>query len=169
MAATTTPDPVQVFIGLGSNVDPERHLRFALRALGEAGLPPARCSSVYRSAAVGFAGDDFLNMVVECRTERSPADVEARLAAVEDAAGRDRSGPKFGPRTLDLDLLSYGRRVDAEHGLPRADLLCYLFVLGPLAELAPDWTHPLTGETAAGRFARLAARGPALSRLGPLE
>src|SRR5690606_25295845 len=102
-------------------------------------------------------------------TEHPPAELEARLAAVEDAAGRDRRGPKFGPRTLDLDLLCYGRRVDAEQGLPRTDLLCYAFVLGPLAELAPDWTHPLTGETAARGFARLAAAGLALQRLGRLD
>lgn len=133
----------EVFVGLGSNIDPEANLRAAVDAL-RAQFPPLCCSSVYRSPAFGFAGPEFLNMVVGFRTEVGVDELERRLSAFENAHGRNSRG-RSGSRTIDLDLLIHGWRVDAGRRLPRADVLAYPFVLAPLAEIAPALVHPVTG------------------------
>jgi 2-amino-4-hydroxy-6-hydroxymethyldihydropteridine diphosphokinase len=132
----------EVFIGVGSNADPVRALREAVAALGRY-YPPPRCSSVYRSSAAGVAAADYLNMAVAFTTEVGVATLLEQLAAIEDAAGRSRADPAV--CRLDLDLLLYGCRVDAAQRLPRPGLFELAFVLGPLAELAPELVHPLTG------------------------
>jgi 2-amino-4-hydroxy-6-hydroxymethyldihydropteridine diphosphokinase len=132
-----------VFVGLGSNIDPAEHLRWALGALNEH-FGPLRISSVYLSPALGFAGADFLNMVAGFDASTGPDAVETVLSALENERGRDQSD-RSGSRTLDLDLLLYGARVDAMRRLPRADVLRYPFVLAPLAEIAPGLIHPVTG------------------------
>jgi 2-amino-4-hydroxy-6-hydroxymethyldihydropteridine diphosphokinase len=137
-----------VFIGIGSNIHAETHLDSAvwgLKALfGELAL-----SRVYRNPAVGFAGEDFLNLVARARTIRPPGEVQRELRALELRAGRDRALTGLGPRTLDLDLLLYGTMVDAGRRLPREDVLRHAFVLCPLLDLAPDLIHPVTGEAIA--------------------
>ncbi|MGH8194460.1 MAG: 2-amino-4-hydroxy-6-hydroxymethyldihydropteridine diphosphokinase [Woeseiaceae bacterium] len=138
----------RIYLGLGSNIEPAANLRLAARELrarfGKIGL-----SSVYRSAPVGFQGDDFLNMVVSAETELAPHEVVRELDAIHRVAGRERDGGKLLPRTLDIDLLLYDDQIadDAGVQLPRDDVLDYPFVLRPLAELAPDYVHPLTGRT----------------------
>ncbi len=137
---------VAVYVGIGSNIDPERHVRMALAQL-ERRFGGVRSSRVYRTPAVGFQGDAFLNLVAGFRT-RDDVDAVARtLRDIEDLAGRRREGERFGPRTLDLDLLLYGDAVIRRDGLeiPRPEILEQAFVLGPLAELAPDFTHPRLG------------------------
>ena len=139
---------VTVYVGAGSNIEPEKNLRLALAELA-ARYGELTCSSVYRTRAVGFEGADFLNMVVAFRTGQSPEAINAELEKIHDLAGRRRGEGRFSNRTLDLDLLLYGDRVSRPPApeLPRPDVRRYAFVLAPLAELAPDLRHPETGET----------------------
>ena len=135
-----------VFLGVGSNVDAERHLEFALTAL------PPRCrvlavSRVYRNPAVGHSGDDYLNLVVRIDTALPPEGLQDVLREIERTAARDRTVSRCGPSTLDIDLLLYGTLVDPLLKLPRVDVLRHAFVLCPLAELAPDFRHPVSGQT----------------------
>ncbi len=136
----------RVFVSAGSNIDPRANLEAACGALkqhyGELELSP-----LYQSPAAGFSGPDFLNLVASFRTPEPPGEVRGRLAALEAAAGRDRSAGKFSSRTLDLDLLLYGDRVDAALKLPHPDIERYAFVLKPLADLAPDLRHPVAAAT----------------------
>jgi len=136
-----------VYVSAGSNIDPVRHLRFACRELGEC-YGPLTFSSVYQTASIGFDGDDFLNMVISFSTDLLLDEVVAGLERLQLAAGRDRDADRFSARTLDLDLLLYGDQVidGPLVFLPRADITEYAFVLGPLAELAPELRHPVTGE-----------------------
>lgn len=133
----------EAFVGCGSNIDPERNLRWALAALRER-YGTIRSSNVYRSPAFGFDGPDFLNLVIGFETETDADSVEAVLSELENARGRDVGG-RSGSRALDLDLLLFGERVDAARRLPRADILRYPFVLIPLDELIGERRHPLTG------------------------
>ena len=140
--------PVSVFVSLGSNIEPLRHARMAVKKLRQR-FGPLRVSSVYRNRAAGFEGEDFLNLVVGFTTTESPEAVVAELEKLHAEAGRVRGADRFAPRTLDLDLLIYGDRVIDELQVPRKDIKEYSFVLGPLAEIAPDLRHPVTGESMA--------------------
>lgn len=158
---------VDVYIGVGSNIEPERHLRLAVDAL-EARFGPIRCSSVYRSPAFGFCGADFLNMVCAFSTDRGADDIERELHDIEYEGGRLRRAERFSSRTLDLDLLLFGEAVDVPRRLPRSDVLRYPFVLAPLAELAPALRHPLTGASLADEWRVMQGRGGVvLERVGP--
>ena len=158
--------PIEAFVGLGSNVDPERHLGIAMEAIrGRYAL--VEPSPVYRNPAVGFTGDDFLNMVVRLSCDAGPTELERSLSALEEAAGRQRAKPgdsqrarALGPRTLDLDLLLYGSMVDAELRLPRDDVLRYPFVLRSLVDLVPELVHPISGRTLATEWAEVSDRSP---------
>lgn len=142
----------EAFVGIGSNVQPRRHLRAALAALREA-FGSVQASPVYQNPAVGFEGDDFLNLVVRLDTGLSLAELLERLQDIETRCGRTRSEERWGPRTLDLDLLTYGDLVCTRPVLPRADVLKRAFVLRPLAELAPAGRHPVNGKTYAELWA----------------
>ena len=145
---------VRIYVSLGSNIDRERNTCSGVEALrrrfGELEL-----SSVYESESVGFEGDAFYNMVIACEVGEDVHSVNRALAEIEDAHGRDRSGPRFSSRTLDLDLLLYDDLVLDENGLrlPREEILKNAFVLWPLAELAPDQVHPVAGKTYAELWA----------------
>jgi len=134
----------QIFISLGSNIEPERYLTAGLNELtkhfGELSL-----SSVYESEAVGFDGSNFLNMVAAVETELSIIDVVALFKQIEQSNGRLVGAKKFAARTLDLDLLLYGDEVcTTPVELPRGEILHNAFVLWPMAELAPELVHPMT-------------------------
>jgi len=132
-----------IYLSLGSNINRHKHIVAALDALADL-LGELRISSVYESESVGFAGSNFFNLVVGANTVLSVADLSDTLKKIEDANGRKRSGPKFSPRTLDIDVLTYGEfvGVDANVELPRAEILTNAFVLRPLAEIAPAKLHP---------------------------
>jgi 2-amino-4-hydroxy-6-hydroxymethyldihydropteridine diphosphokinase len=142
-----TPPTVGVYVAAGSNVDPVNNLRLALRSLRE--HYALRVSPAYRNKAVGFEGEDFINLVVGFDTTDSLEQVIARLHEAEAACGRPRSAPKWAPRTMDLDLLLYGDTVSDAPGrkLPRPDLLKRPYMLRPMAELAPDVIHPIARKT----------------------
>ncbi|MBM4221756.1 MAG: 2-amino-4-hydroxy-6-hydroxymethyldihydropteridine diphosphokinase [Gammaproteobacteria bacterium] len=160
------PSPVDVYVSVGSNVAPLENLRLALAELRRR-FGPLDVSSVYRNPAVGFVGDDFLNLVLRFRTAESPATIIAELERLHVLAGRVRGPDPFSSRTLDLDLLLYGDAVlpDPAIRVPREDIRKYAFVLGPLAELAPELSHPETGETMAGLWAGFDRAGHQLQRV----
>lgn len=136
----------QVYVSLGSNIEPEANLCTCLGALQQAfGL--LHCSTIYQTAAIGFAGEPFLNAVVSFNTELSSAELKAWLKQLEAQQGRVSSQQPFSARTLDLDLLLYADLIQPEQKLPHPDILQYNFVLQPLAELAPEHKHPLLGKT----------------------
>lgn len=145
-------------LSLGSNVEPERHLRLAAGALRER-FPDVRFSPVYRTAAVGFDGPDFLNAGAVLGSDLGPVELDAWLHALEDLHGRDRSGPRFSSRTLDIDLVFYDDRIMRGPGhlqLPRPELK-HAFVLKPLADIAPEFSDPLTGRTLAAAWRDMAS------------
>jgi len=153
----------ELFVGAGSNTGPERALRRALLEL-ERRFGPVRCSSVYRSAAIGVPAGDYLNVVMALSTDVGVDDVREALRAVEALAGRDRSDRSV--CALDLDLLLYGRQVDALRRLPRPGLFVTPFMLVPLAELAPGLVHPVTGQRCSAAAAAVDAS--VLQNLGAL-
>ena len=134
---------VRVWLGLGSNIDAEKHIRSAISALRNR-YRDLVISPVYESQAVGFDGDNFLNLVVGIETNETLDELIQTLKAIEDANGRSREGEKFSSRTLDIDILTYGQHDFTEQGvnIPRHEILTYAFVLKPLADVAPDELHP---------------------------
>ena len=144
----------KIYISLGSNIERERNTRAGIKALRER-FGQLELSSVYESEAVGFEGDAFYNMVIACEVSEDVHAANRVLAEIEDAHGRDRSGPRFSSRTLDLDLLLYDDLVMDENGLklPRDEILKNAFVLWPLAEIAPGLVHPVAGKTYAELWA----------------
>lgn len=141
-------------IGLGSNLDdPVAQLRRATEQL--AAMPGSRlgrCSSVYRTAPVGYdAQPDFYNAVCQLFTSLDPHQLLARLQQVEQAQGRRREGHRYGPRTLDLDLLLFGEDCldTPDLQLPHPRMHERGFVLYPLQEIMPGMTIPGRGSVTA--------------------
>jgi 2-amino-4-hydroxy-6-hydroxymethyldihydropteridine diphosphokinase len=143
-------EPIRVYVAAGSNIEPLQNLRLALSALREVYTPLA-VSPAYRNHAVGFEGDDFINLVIGFATTQALHEVRERLQAVEALCGRPRDAPRWAPRSMDLDILLYGARVSAEPGLvlPRPDLVRRAYMLKPIADLAPDLVHPTLRRTIA--------------------
>ncbi|MGY0559020.1 MULTISPECIES: 2-amino-4-hydroxy-6-hydroxymethyldihydropteridine diphosphokinase [unclassified Lysobacter] len=144
----------RAYLSLGSNLDPARHLREAIAALHERfevlGLSPT-----YRTRAVGFDGSDFYNAAAVIQTDLEPDALNDWLHALEDAHGRDRSGPRYGDRSLDIDVVLFDDRVMEGAGnlrIPRPELK-HAFVLKPLADIAADTVVPGDGRTLAELWA----------------
>lgn len=137
-----------IYLSLGSNVDRHKNITAALDALADL-FGELQISSVYESKSVGFDGSNFFNLVVGADTDLSIAELSETLKRIEDENGRKRNGPKFSPRTLDIDILTYGDFVGVENGieLPRAEITANAFVLLPLAEIAPNVLHPQLKKT----------------------
>lgn len=137
-----------VYISLGSNIDREQLTRSGVAALHQR-FGELQLSSVYKSVAVGFEGEDFYNMVIGLQTSEDANAVYKALRQIEDEHGRDRSGPRFSSRTLDLDLLLYDDLVMHEDKLqiPRDEILKRAFVLWPLAEIAAERVHPVVKQS----------------------
>ncbi|HET6546231.1 MAG TPA: 2-amino-4-hydroxy-6-hydroxymethyldihydropteridine diphosphokinase [Rhodanobacteraceae bacterium] len=140
----------RVYLSLGSNIEPERHLRAALAEL-RAQFGDLLVSPVYRTAPVGFEGADFLNLAVGLDTDRDPVALDDWLHALEDRHGRRRDVERFSDRTLDIDIVFYGDRVQRGPGhldIPREELR-HAFVLKPLVDIAPTLRDPVSGRTLA--------------------
>ena len=142
--------PRQAFIGLGSNLgDGQANLIDAWQRLGETtGISLIRLSSPYRTEPVGLDTDHwFTNAVGEIATTLSPTELLAAMLAIEAELGRDRTLTR--DRPVDLDLLYYGDLMIQSHTLtvPHPHIADRLFVLAPLAELAPEHVHPILGRT----------------------
>lgn len=167
------------FLALGSNLgDRERYLTDAIDSLRRRGIEVEEQSPVYETKAVGYADQpDFLNMVVRIRTELAPVDLLAGILKIEQEHGRVRL-EKWGPRTLDLDILFYDRLVINVPDLiiPHPRMQERAFVLFPLRDLAPDFVHPVLGLTVAEMAEHVAGQGgvrrwekPSASDCVPIE
>lgn len=138
----------RAFIAIGSNIEPERHIALGLEALNE--IESTRLgvvSSWYRTRPWGLeAQAEFINLVVEVRTRLTPSVLLDATQRIETRLGRVRAQVN-GPRTLDLDMLLYGERIEdsAELRLPHPGLLLRDFMLVPLLEIAPAIVHPERG------------------------
>ena len=138
----------RVYLSLGSNIEPEKNLRAALAEL-RAKFGDIVVSPVYRYAAVGFEGPDFLNLAVGLDTDLSPSALNDWLHALENRRGRRRDAPRFSSRTLDADIVLYGDQVltgEDNLQIPR-DEMKYAFVLKPLTDIAADAVHPALRKT----------------------
>ena len=137
-----------IYLSLGSNIERHRHITAALDSLAD-NFGELIISSVYESESVGFEGDSFFNLVVGIRSSASAGQVSKILKQIEDQNGRDRSGPRFGPRSLDIDILTVDDTAGEIDGiqLPRDEVLKNAFVLLPLAEIAAQTQHPVTGQS----------------------
>lgn len=140
-----------VILGLGSNLgDRVRHIERAIARLGEQ-LRFEAISSIYESQPVGDRDQPwYLNLVCVGVTRFSPRGVLEFITDIEGALGRKRSEDPFAPRTIDVDILAYDDRVIDEPDLriPHPRMTERAFVLQPLAEIAPEWRHPVEGKTA---------------------
>lgn len=144
----------RAYLSLGSNLEPTANLRDAIEALHRR-FGTVVLSPVYRTRAIGFDGDDFLNAAAVIETELDPEELNDWLHALEDAHGRDRSGPRHGDRTLDIDVVLFDDRVLSGPGnlrIPRPELQ-HAFVLKPLADIAADVAVPGDGRTLAQLWA----------------
>jgi len=142
----------RVFLGLGSNVEREKHLCAGLDALAGF-LQDMNCSAVFESQPVGIKSGPFFNLVVSAKTDLPLAELSRRLKLIEADNGRyalDRKG-----LPLDIDVLFYGDLEGNFDGLilPRAEILKNAFVLWPLSLIAPDKVHPGVGKTLAQMWA----------------
>lgn len=150
----------EVFLGLGSNLgDRDRLLDQAVSALKSLG--EVTQSRRYETAAVGLPGAPaFLNGVVRLETDLAPDELFGRTRDIERQLGRDPLR-RAGSRTIDIDILLYGRQVISRPGLaiPHPRLHQRAFVLVPLAELAPDLVHPVLGKTVTEMLAEVGSAG----------
>ncbi|OQW65557.1 MAG: 2-amino-4-hydroxy-6-hydroxymethyldihydropteridine diphosphokinase [Proteobacteria bacterium ST_bin11] len=133
------------FISIGSNIDKETHIPSSLNALCKL-FGELKVSSIFESEPVGFIGDSFYNLVVRFESELSAKEVAKLLKQIELEHGRARESQKFSARTLDLDLILYDDQIisDGRLQIPRDEIERYAFVLEPLAEIAPNETHPIS-------------------------
>jgi 2-amino-4-hydroxy-6-hydroxymethyldihydropteridine diphosphokinase len=154
-----------VLIALGSSLggrfgSSEAVVAAAIDRLAKEGFTVLARSSPWRSASWPDPTlPDYINALAIVETRLGPAETLARLHAIEREFGRERckeAAPANAPRVLDLDLIAHGRTVMNEPGLvlPHPRAAERLFVMGPLAEIAPDWRHPVSGETAAALAAK---------------
>lgn len=147
-----------LFLGLGSNLgDRADNLRRAVRALEAHGrIAVQQISPVYETAPWGKTDQPpFLNLCLEARSDLPPLSLLQEIKALERELGRE-PGERWGPRLIDIDILAYGDEVVQEESLtvPHPALADRPFVLAPLADIAPDWTHPVRGEKVSDMLAR---------------
>ncbi|HWS78725.1 MAG TPA: 2-amino-4-hydroxy-6-hydroxymethyldihydropteridine diphosphokinase [Thermomonas sp.] len=140
----------RAYLSLGSNIEAEANLRSAIAAL-RTRFGDLRVSEAYVFPAVGFEGGDFLNAAAVIDSDLDPFALNDWLHALEDAHGRDRNGPRYGDRPLDIDIVFYDDLVLDGPGhlqLPR-DELRHAFVLKPMQDIAPGLVEPRSGRALA--------------------
>ena len=124
---------MKYYLSLGSNINPESNLELAISALNKI-LTETKCSSIYKTQAEGFDGDDFLNLIFSGVSSLAFDDLNEKLKDIEDSSGRDRNAQKFSSRTLDIDIVL--QLNDDEEILFESDEVAkYRFVSEPLEEL----------------------------------
>ena len=150
----------RVYVAAGGNIAPAERLPQALACL-RAAFGELQVSPCYANPAFGFQGEDFHTLVVAFDTALPLADVLERLHAIEEACGRERHAAKWAPRAMDLDVLLYGELVGEFPGavLPRPDLVKRAYMLGPMADLAPQLLHPTLGTSMAQLWAAFDKQG----------
>ncbi len=140
----------KVYLSLGSNMgDRGANIQTALVDLEQWGVKVVRSSSLYETDPFGVKNQPgFLNMAVEAATGRSPEDLLTAIHAIERSLGRERK-EKWGPRSIDIDILFYDNKVFEDPGLtiPHSHLAERKFVLVPLHEIAPKFVHPVLKKT----------------------
>ena len=158
----------KVSVSIGSNIERERHVRACLDALA-ASFGPLDVSRVFESEPVGFEdGRNFYNLVVAFESRWPVGELQAWCKRLEAANGRVKDGPKYSPRTLDIDILTLGTLTGMHDGveLPRDEILHHAFVLQPMAELLPEARHPLTDKSYLDHWAAFTAHD---QRLWPVD
>jgi 2-amino-4-hydroxy-6-hydroxymethyldihydropteridine diphosphokinase len=138
------------YLSLGSNVNAGPHIAAGIDALQNK-FSTVRLSPAYQTPAVGFNGDDFINLVAAVETSIQPIELKCFLNELEDRHGRIRNVPKFSDRTLDIDILLYDDLylVCPVLVIPRGEIMSFAHVLKPLADLAPGFVHPICRKTIA--------------------
>ena len=135
---------VDVYIGIGSNIQPTKNIQQAMQQLSEL-FPSIIFSRVFESESVGFEGDNFLNLVARFPTSHSIEQIVEKLKRIENEMGRVRGSKKFSDRQIDIDVLLFGEQIfTSPVEVPRGEILENAYVLWPLAELAPKLNHPGT-------------------------
>ncbi len=143
-----------VYLGLGSNISPQRNIPRAIQLIKEA-VQVITISKIWNTPAVGTEGPNFLNAAIAVQTDLSPERLKSEVTRrIEDQLGRVRTEDKNAPRPIDIDILIYDHRLFD----PQIWTLVHLAV--PLAELVPSYIHPETGETLAQTAQRLLVETP---------
>lgn len=146
----------KIYLSIGSNIDAEHNVCVCMQRLQQ-DFQAVRFSAIYRTSAVGFQGEPFLNLAAELESTLAPTELQQYLKTLEKQHGRNHNAAKFSARSLDIDLLLYEQlNLQPQHNLPHKDILQYAFVLYPLLELAPDYIHPEYNQT----LSHLAASAP---------
>ena len=124
---------MRYFLSIGSNIEPKKNIDFAKKELALI-LSNINTSSTYRTKAVGFEGDDFLNLVVAGDCSLNFEALKSKLKKIEDLSGRNRNAPKFSERTLDIDIVL---QIDQNDDIlfESEEINKYSFVSEPLKEL----------------------------------
>tara|TARA_X000000368_G_scaffold320413_1_gene257649 strand:- start:163 stop:612 length:450 start_codon:yes stop_codon:yes gene_type:complete len=136
-----------IFVSIGSNIDAESNMLLVKEHLNL--LFEVTYSGIYQTPAEGFTGGDFLNSVCKFKSDKKPNEIRRTLKSIEEKMGRTTSQKGMSNRVIDLDLILYGDMLINEDGLeiPSSDIENYKFVLEPLAEIAPDYIHPMLKKT----------------------
>jgi 2-amino-4-hydroxy-6-hydroxymethyldihydropteridine diphosphokinase len=160
------------YVSIGSNLEPRlAHLMLAARELAGPGVALKGMSGVYETEPVGVTDQPaFLNTLAALETDLSPEELLHRLQAIEAKAGK-KVAYRWGPRTLDLDLVLQGSEVrdSPELTLPHPRMHQRAFVLIPLCEIAPEARHPLLGKTALEMLAELPKPQPKVQKVGTAQ
>lgn len=132
-----------VFVSIGTNINAEANMLLVKESLNS--LFDVIYSSIYKTPAEGFEGEDFLNSVCKFDTDKNPQELRTLLKNIEKDMGRTFTQKGMSNRVIDLDLILYGDLQVNRNGLelPSSDIEKYKFVLEPLAEIAPDYIHPI--------------------------
>ena len=132
-----------VFVSIGTNINAEANMLLVKESLNS--LFDVIYSSIYKTPAEGFEGEDFLNSVCKFDTDKNPQELRTLLKNIEKDMGRTFTQKGMSNRVIDLDLILYGDLQINRNGLelPSSDIEKYKFVLEPLAEIAPDYIHPI--------------------------